>query len=298
MPDSRRKRSCQSLPITLLIVQTLLVAFATSASANAAIRATYETGDTSSGIPGLGLTGCCTYSLTVDNTLARTGSNSVRSDLKYGDPEVAGGPRAESNAESITATRFQSGQTYWYGFSVYIPSTWEADTAEDIVYQWHRTKSSCDDPNRSPAMFLEVLPATSAVASRLRLRINSDPVLCDYRDNASANLSKTSYDLATLTTGVWHDFVFQVNWQYTQTGFVRTWHRTSRATGWTQVLDAEDVANTYNDASSTYGYLKWGIYKPAWRNGATDVTERVVWHDNVAVAADSDSGFDDVDPTT
>ncbi|MFJ4616617.1 polysaccharide lyase [Streptomyces sp. NPDC088812] len=297
MPDSGKKGSCRPLLIILFALQALLVGFATSASADAVIRATYETGDTSSGISGIGLAGCCTYSLTVDSSLARTGSDSLRSDLKYGDTS-AGGPRAESDAESITATRFQPGQTYWYGFSVYIPSTWQADTAEDIIFQWHHTKSSCDDPNRSPSMFLEVLPATSTAASLLRLRVNSDPVLCDYQDNASAALSKTSYNLATLTTGVWHDFVFQVNWQYTQTGSIKAWHQTSKATGWTQVLDAENVANTYNDASSTYGYLKWGIYKPAWRDGATAITERVVWHDNVAAAADSDSGFDDVDPTT
>ncbi|MER6085883.1 polysaccharide lyase [Streptomyces sp. NPDC001833] len=283
--------------ITLLTVQVLLVGFATSASAAAVFRATYETGDTSSGVTGIGLAGCCTYSLTVDSTLARTGSDSVRSDLKYGDT-AADGPRAESDAESITAARFQPGRTQWYGFSVYIPSTWQADTAEDILFQWHHTKSSCDDPSRSPAMFLEVLPATSTAASRLRLRVDSDPVLCDYQDDASASLNKTSYDLATLTTGVWHDFVFQVDWQYTQTGFIKAWHQTSKAPGWAQVLDAENVADTYNDDASTYGYLKWGIYKPSWRDGATDVTERVVWHDNIAVATDSADGFDDVDPTT
>ncbi|MFF8881286.1 polysaccharide lyase [Streptomyces flaveolus] len=294
----RTKRSCRLLPIASLAVQSLLVALAAPAAAAADVRATYESGDTASGYTGIGLAGCCTHSLTVDSTLFRTGGHSVRSDLKYGDPGVAGGPRAESDTLNIAATHFEPGQTSWYGFSVYIPSTWQYDTSEDIIFQWHRTKSSCDDPNRSPAMFLETFPVASTATAKLRLRVNSDPVLCDYQDNASAHLTKTSYDLASLTTGAWHDFVFQVNWQYTSTGFIKAWHQTSKGPGWTQVLDADPVANTYNDAPSTFGYLKWGIYKPSWREGASAVTERVVWHDNVAVAPDSTNGFQDVDPTS
>ncbi|OQR66037.1 hypothetical protein B6E66_00280 [Streptomyces maremycinicus] len=297
MPDRGKKGSCRLLPVIPLTLLSLLAGLAIPASADAAVRATYESGDIASGISGIGTAGCCTYSLTVDSSLARTGSNSVRSDVKYGDT-AADGPRAESDAEDVTAARFTSGETFWYGFSVYIPSTWQADTTEDILFQWHHTKSSCDDPGRSPSMFLEVLPATSTAVSKLRLRVNSDPVLCDYQSHASASLSKTSYDLSTLTTGAWHDFVFQVDWQYTQTGSIKAWHQTGKAPGWTQVLDAENVADTYNDASITYGYLKWGIYKPSWRDAATDVGERVVWHDNVAVAADSADGFDDVDPTS
>jgi hypothetical protein len=41
--------------------------------------------------------------------------------------------------------------------------------------------------------------------------------------------------------------------------------------------------NTYNDAESTIGYLKWGIYKPSWRTGPSDVASRALFHDNVAV---------------
>lgn len=296
MSHRRSRHARHLLPAAFIAIQPLVIA--TPAAADAVVRATYETGEISSGLAGIGLAGCCTHSLKVDGGLPRTGNYSLRSDLKYGDPAVSGGPRAESDTVNIAATRFQSGQTSWYGFSVYIPSTWrDDDTSEDIIFQWHRTKSSCDDPNRSPAMFLEVLPPTSTSVSRLRLRVNSDPVLCDHRDNGSANLTKTSHDLAPLTTGTWHDFVFQVDWEYTKTGFIKVWHQTGKALGWTQVLDAQQVANTYNDASSTFGYLKWGIYKPAWRQGATAVAERVVWHDNVAVAADSATGFQDVDPT-
>ena len=33
------------------------------------------------------------------------------------------------------------------------------------------------------------------------------------------------------------------------------------------------------------GYLKWGIYKPGWKQHPelTNVTERMVWHDNIRI---------------
>jgi hypothetical protein len=52
--------------------------------------------------------------------------------------------------------------------------------------------------------------------------------------------------------------------------------------GWEKVAD-EYGPNTYNDAESTIGYLKWGIYKPSWRTGPSDVASRAVFQDNVAV---------------
>lgn len=51
--------------------------------------------------------------------------------------------------------------------------------------------------------------------------------------------------------------------------------------------------NSLNDDDTTFGYLKWGIYKPAWSSGPTNVPSRSVFHDNVAVGA----SFGEVDPS-
>ncbi|MFI8258686.1 polysaccharide lyase [Streptomyces filamentosus] len=296
----RKTLARRALPLVLAAGLSPLAGLAGAgpASADTVVRATYEDGRLDSGYPGIRLDGCCAHSLTLDANLTRTGKGSLRSRLKYGDPQAAGGPRAESEAVGLTPARFRPGDRFWYGFSVYIPSTWQDDTVEDIVFQWHHTKSSCDDPNRSPAMFLVVMPPTSTAPSRLRLRVNSDPVLCDHRDHASAHLLKTSHDLVPLTKGVWHDLVLRVEWAHTATGSLRAWHRTDKSSGWTQVLAAEGVANTYHDDPATFGYLQWGIYKPAWRTGPSAVPERNVWHDNVAVAPDSPTGMQDVDPSS
>lgn len=50
--------------------------------------------------------------------------------------------------------------------------------------------------------------------------------------------------------------------------------------------------NTFNDDATTMGYLKWGIYKPAWNGGPTDVDARWIVHDNIAVGG----SFGAVDP--
>ncbi|WP_043633053.1 hypothetical protein [Nonomuraea candida] len=51
-------------------------------------------------------------------------------------------------------------------------------------------------------------------------------------------------------------------------------------------------ANTFNDDPGTMGYLKWGLYKPAWNTAPTLVGSRVIFHDNVAVG----TSFDSVNP--
>jgi hypothetical protein len=174
----------------------------------------------------------------------------------------------------MSPTYFKPGDTFYYGFSIYITSTWEVDSREDILFQWHNWGDTCD-VTRPPSASLQVMNS-----GQWRLRVTSDANPC----STDESLTRVHYDLAEATPGQWHDFVFKMAWEYNNSGAIEAWHQTHGAPGWVKVLNVAGP-NTYNDGASAQGYLKWGIYKPAWNDGPTDVSERVVFHDNVAVGA-------------
>lgn len=254
-----------------------------SAAANPVVRVDYETGTLDSGYPALGLDNQCCPGVSLRVTdLARTGGSAVRSHLRYGDPMVKGGTRAESHTIKMPETLFGSGTTAYYGFSVYVPSTWQTDTREDIVFQWHNWPDSCE-ASKVPSAFLSIQPS-----GKWRLRVNSDANACSTADS----IVKTSADLADVKTGQWNDFVFRFAWNHGDDGEIEAWHQSSKNLGWKNVLPTRKGANTFNDVGPR-GYLKWGIYKPAWNDAPTNVDSRVLVHDNIAVG----SSFAAVDPS-
>lgn len=61
-----------------------------------------------------------------------------RSELRYGDPPVFGGPRAELAVVGSSQSRYRAGDDRYYGMSVRIPSGWVDDGGiEDIIFQWN-----------------------------------------------------------------------------------------------------------------------------------------------------------------
>ena len=217
-------------------------ATATSAAADT-LRFTYENGEISSGTA-LEVNECCSHSLGI-SSLGRTGEHAVMSQLKYGDPQVEGGIRAESHTLRNTAGHFRSGTTAYYGFSIYIPSTWEKDSREEIVFQWKPWRDKCE-AQKWPSAFLTVQPT-----GRFQLRVNSDGNRC----STSASLKKASYNLTEVQVGRWHDFVFHIKWSHGSDGALTGWHQTHKTPGWKKVVSATG-ANTFNDDATTKGYLK------------------------------------------
>ncbi|MEO3883961.1 polysaccharide lyase [Nonomuraea sp. B5E05] len=252
-----------------------------NAHASAAVlRIGYENGAKTSGQPALGFNECCKHSIQVDD-LPRTGKYAIRSILKYGDAAVAGGTRAESHSMKVEDSHFRSGKTVYYGFSIYLASSWQSDSREDILFQWKPWRDTCE-ADKAPSAFLTVQPS-----GKWRLRVNSDGNAC----STAASVKKVSFDLAEVRPGQWHDFVFKFTWSHGSQGAIDGWHQTHKSPGWRKVVTATGP-NTFNDDATTQGYLKWGIYKPAWNSGPTDVTSRTVFHDNIAVGR----SFAEVDP--
>ena len=291
-PSDRRrcgKCSLAAIVLSLLVGVAGFAASSVSASAGvnglagdmagadaaaASVRIDYEDGTKSSGTA-LRFDECCQHSIRVDD-LPRTGRYSIRSDLHYGDPFASSAARVESYTLGIPDSFYTPGDTVYYGFSIYILSTWQRDSREDIVFQWKPLPDACESSahgGKYPSAFLTVQPS-----GKWRLRVNSDANRCSTPDS----VRKVGYDLADVKPGSWHDFVFKFKWSYGSDGRIDGWHQTNKNLGWHSVLTATGP-NTFNDPDSTKAYLKWGIYKPAWNAGPTDVDSRMIFHDNIAV---------------
>jgi hypothetical protein len=216
-------------------------------------------------------------------TVVVDGNKRVQSNLRASDPQVYGGPRAETAVIGSAASRYQSGDVRYYGFRVYIPAGWIDDSGnEDILFQW-KNIADPGEADKSPDAFLAVK------RHELVLRVTWDSRAI----STSTSPIKLQYTLATgldFSRGTWHDLVFRFQWSHTAgVGRTTAWYKRSDQSSYTRVLDVVGP-NKFND--QTKSYLKWGIYKPAWRNGPTATSERTVRHDNIRAG----TTFDGVRP--
>ncbi|WP_030156669.1 polysaccharide lyase [Glycomyces sp. NRRL B-16210] len=242
----------------------------------AIVFADFEDGDVKSGYPDIGHNECCSSSVQVAG-FGRDSDASVRHELRQGDPPQAGGMRAESDAMRVPEARYGLGDTRYYAFSVYLPSTWEHDDRSgDIVFQWHNAPSPAEpcETRKAPSAFLQVHPHDGG---EWRLRLNSDPNPC----TTPETIDKLHLGLGPIALGEWTDFVFRFDWAYDDSGVVEVWQRTGADPDWAHTH--WEGPNTYNDAHDS-GYIKWGLYKPGWNGGASSgVDKRAVFHDNIAL---------------
>lgn len=215
----------------------------------------------------------------VSDEASRFGRRAVRSEVQYRD-FVAGGPRAETQVAGQGESRYRPGQTVYYGFSVGLPGGWVDDGAnQDIVFQWKNIKDPAEAQHKSPDVFLSVK------RDMFVLRITSDPRRTSTTSSPNRELEMLVKRL-DFEQGGWHDFAFEIRWSYSDDGRIVGRYRDAgplerpSAGSFRQVLEHRGP-NVHNDVHP--GYLKWGIYKPSWKSGPTQVDRRVVFHDHIRV---------------
>lgn len=239
-----------------------------------ALRYTYDQAPNLSGGT-LEQQGSETWSLTTIPS-ARFGTTAGRSELRYGDEEAYGGPRAELAVVGNSNSRYEAGSEAYYGFSVRLMPNWVNDGAiEDIMFQWHSAPdTSLGEQSHSPNVYLGIK------RDEWILRITSDSNAVSTNDSVLKEQVVLVADLDYSQTP-WHDFVFHIRWANTgTTGLIEVWHKLADEPGYTKVL-TKTGPNMHNDL--TDGFVKWGIYKPAWRSAATAASKRIVDHDEVRV---------------
>jgi hypothetical protein len=200
----------------------------------------------------------------------------VVSDLRFDDPQVFGGPRAENAVVGPGASRYTVDDAAYYGFRLMIPAGWVEDGGnEDIVFQWHSlADTALGETSKSPHIFLAVK------RDELVLRVTHDANQVSTATSPT-RLQFPVLDGMDLSTSTWHHLVVRVDWSYRPgEGRTKVWHKREADAAYHLVVD-EAGPNMHNDALA--GYLKWGIYKPSWRAGATAASRRTVHHDDIRV---------------
>ena len=207
---------------------------------------------------------CCDRSARMVTSPVRSGSWAARFQLNRNDPDVSSSKRAEITAPNPQVSVEEIER--WYGFSVYLPSSYTADPkSAESVFQWHQHS----DVGGSPPLALltnnggwEVFQARPGYEKR--------------------------HALGAYTPERWTDWVFHVAWSPGTGGLLEVWQDGAlklRLGGQNKGADGHAV------------YPKFGIYKWDWKSQPqrSGVDERVLFIDSVRIA-DENGSYGEVDP--
>lgn len=173
------------------------------------------------------------------------------------------------------------GSTYWYGWSVFIPSDWsDNDPGFDILAQWPIYPSA---PNRQLACGADGSYMT---------RNQSEIIFKIQHKGEKADTECNNYSLAQISDvrGKWIDFVINVKWTGNKDGFLKLWTKSGNGQ-YTQKVDYK--GRTFWNDESTGPFFKMGLYKgdPNFKGPAP----RYLYTDEYRLG-DSNSSFEEVSP--
>ena len=239
----------------------VLSGWSVKAQTGVVMKSSFETSNMKTGFQVL--EGCCTYSLAQSFTQKRSGTSSMRVELRKSDPEAQyGNKRAELTHNNFSTESMINKNLRWWKWSNYLPkATFAQDPAEEVFAQWH---DKHPDKSTSPPLAFEVKNGRY----RIVIRHSTQNYL------TSPNYVTQYFDLGPVLYDQWADWVVNYNPQYTSDGFVKIWLNGK------QVLDYKGPC-FYN--GSWFPYFKIGIYKWLWMgSGSSSTTNlRVFYVDDV-----------------
>ncbi|MEU6767769.1 heparin lyase I family protein [Streptomyces sp. NPDC046853] len=230
--------------------------------AQALLDVDYESGTLDSGIAGL----TTTHAKADDASRVENGgdgsSHSVSHKVTLNDDAYVsdGAPRSESANNELKESRIQVGDVHRYEFSVLLKD-WETDkgSAGDIIFQGKHAGGN------KPSFYL--MAKRNEFAFRSPLLDLQAPVVGDFR----AYVNK------------WMRFRIDVRWAEDKTGYYKVSAKLPGESGFTLKKTYADVNTFHPENPTTFGYIKWGLYRPASSTEAGDPATRVVEHDDIRV---------------
>jgi hypothetical protein len=183
------------------------------------------------------------------------------------------GYRTELKAKAPNPVK---GKDTWYGFSVYLPASFERDRLGDILAQWHQTNDP-GEKNLNPPVALEVKDGRWVLYTRWN----------PYQPTVKSKTKQVGFQFGAIDTNKWTDWVFRIRWSHGNDGELQVWKNGK------QIAYRKGPIG-YNDRIMPY--FKMGLYKSAWRTDKVgNVKERTVYHDEVRIAGHGAS-YSDVAP--
>lgn len=196
----------------------------------------------------------------------RQGAASFRSYLTY-DDAMNIDPHSEIKKDGLG----RIGDTRWWSFSFYVPSSYVSDSSLTILQQVKSKEDDGEDPH-SP-QFQVKLTGESVILTNRYEKLDGTTV---YRE-----LYRTP-----IRRGQWTDVVFQAKFatvRSTFTGYINAWINGSK------VVNNVTGANTFMDADPLY--FKVGVYKRNWPN----TTAKSIYFDCVRLG-DTNTTLNDMRP--
>jgi hypothetical protein len=181
--------------------------------------------------------------------------------------------------------RTEIGKTYWYGWSMFIPSDWQgSDGGHDIVNQWATYPTS--------KRFATACGANGSFLARGRGGSGDgvDFLLQHAGDSAVIECNKFPLAKVSQMKGKWVDFVMNAKWTGNKDGFVKLWMKVGNGS-YTQKVDYK--GRTFWNDEGAGPYFKMGLYKgdPNFKGPAP----RTVYTDEYRLGDDK-SSFEEVSP--
>ncbi|KJH70052.1 polysaccharide lyase [Aliterella atlantica] len=173
------------------------------------------------------------------------------------------------------------GETYWYGWSMYIPTDWgSSDPGFDILTQWATYPTKRNGNFTCGANGSYITRNGNNVVFKFQHKGDSEDIQCD-----RYNLAKIS-DIR----GKWVDFVMHVKWTGNKDGFLKLWTRTG---GDEYSQDVDYKGRTYWNDEGEGPNFKMGLYKgdPNFKGPAP----RQLYTDEYRMG-DAGSSFEEVAP--
>jgi hypothetical protein len=196
---------------------------------------------------------------------ARSGSRSLKSVL-----DAVNSVEPDRTEVVLSGTQTAVGNEYWYGFSIFLPNDFIADDIWEIVAQWHDTPDSSAEYGRNPILSFQTQKGIWKIMNLWDDKATSSKV-----NGAWTYTGKKSWDLGAYSRGVWTDWVVNVRWSYTSSGYLKIWKDGK--------LVVDQVGpNTFNDKIGPY--FKMGIYKGWGTRRTAQVSVRTIYHDDLTIA--------------
>ena len=254
-----------TLPL-LLVTASLGLAAAKSPPPGLAKVIDFETGDLSQSHQGKPEGGEVAV-ITITDGPVREGKYAAKIALKKG-----------QKRSEVTGERSDAYGVARYGWSIYIPKEFEADTQFSIITQWHSWGSGRESPKDGG-------PPTSMTIDKGKLHLKL------LRQGDEGWTSKATYfPLGTVDDmrGRWTDFVMEVNWQGPGKGGWLKFYRAGK-----QLVDYKGT--TWYDDKTKGPYFKFGTYKgiASWRGTEEGA---VLYVDAARMALGANSTYKMVDP--
>ena len=202
-----------------------------------------------------------TYNVRRVSAPTRSGETALRMETRYGDT----GNGYHTEMELLGAGG--PGESAWYGFSTYVPTSWVDSEQPSVTAQWW---------SHSPA------------GPPLALRIEAGEwVVLQRWDGGEENIALRP--VGAVRKGEWTDWVVEAYWSDAHDGYLKVWRDG-------EVVHERSGPNIYWETESLR--FKIGLYVWPWKNSQPSPlssSPRVIYHDEIRVGGEG-SSYDEVKP--